>query len=194
LSKKSKQAEDGVKHLARRQTKTGAWKGFPFYHTLHALSRSSHELAEKQVKKATINKEEVEGHLVIPSNEHPSYFPYRPRLILWAIGMAILTLRKINKNRHYKSGLEVKISRRSVKVMILVTNATLRSNFCLENCLASLPEACQYLGMYPERAGHENPQTAIAGSQEVERSFGAAQWAAGSGTKPNNNGKCQGST
>ena len=52
LSKESKQSEDGVKYLARRQTKTGAWKGFPFYHTLHALSRSSNELAKKQVKKA----------------------------------------------------------------------------------------------------------------------------------------------
>jgi len=52
LSKESKQAEDGVKYSARRQTKTGAWKGFPFYHTLHALSRSSNELAKKQVKKA----------------------------------------------------------------------------------------------------------------------------------------------
>jgi hypothetical protein len=52
LSEESKQAEDGVKYLARRQTKTGAWKGFPFYHTLHALSRSSNELAKKQVKKA----------------------------------------------------------------------------------------------------------------------------------------------
>jgi hypothetical protein len=51
LSKESKQAEDGVKYSARRQTKTGAWKGFPFYHTLHALSRSSNELAKKQVKK-----------------------------------------------------------------------------------------------------------------------------------------------
>ena len=52
LSKESEQAEDGVKYLARRQTRTGAWKGFPFYHTLHALSRSNHELAKKQVKKA----------------------------------------------------------------------------------------------------------------------------------------------
>ncbi len=52
LSKESTQAEGGVKYLARRQTKTGAWKAFPFYHTLHALSRSSNELARKQVKKA----------------------------------------------------------------------------------------------------------------------------------------------
>ncbi len=52
LSRESKQAEDGVKYLARRQTRTGAWRGFPFYHTLHALSRSNHELATKQMKKA----------------------------------------------------------------------------------------------------------------------------------------------
>ncbi len=52
LSEESEQAESGIKYLARRQTKTGAWKAFPFYHTLHALSRSSNELAMKQVKKA----------------------------------------------------------------------------------------------------------------------------------------------
>ncbi len=52
LSKESEQTERGIKHLARRQTKKGAWKSFPFYHTLHALSRSSNELALKQVKKA----------------------------------------------------------------------------------------------------------------------------------------------
>jgi hypothetical protein len=52
LSKGSEQTERGIKHLARRQTKTGAWKAFPFYHTFHALSRSNNELALKQVKKA----------------------------------------------------------------------------------------------------------------------------------------------
>jgi len=54
LSKESKQVESGVKYLARRQTKTGAWRGFPFYHTLHALSRAQHDLARKQVKKASL--------------------------------------------------------------------------------------------------------------------------------------------
>jgi hypothetical protein len=52
LSQKSQQVEAGVKYLARRQTRTGAWRGFPFFHTLHALSRSQNPLAEKQVKKA----------------------------------------------------------------------------------------------------------------------------------------------
>jgi len=52
LSRESPHVESGLKHLARRQTKTGAWKGFPFYHTLHALSRAQHDLARKQLKKA----------------------------------------------------------------------------------------------------------------------------------------------
>jgi len=52
LSKESKQVEDGLKNLARRQSKTGVWKGFPFYHTFHALSRAPHELAKKQLKRA----------------------------------------------------------------------------------------------------------------------------------------------
>jgi len=30
----------------------GAWKGFPFYHTFHALSRARHVLARKQLDKA----------------------------------------------------------------------------------------------------------------------------------------------
>jgi len=52
LSADSEHVENGLRHLARRQTKTGAWRGFPFYHTFHALSRARHEVAEKQLKKA----------------------------------------------------------------------------------------------------------------------------------------------
>jgi farnesyl-diphosphate farnesyltransferase len=60
------------------------------------------------------------------------------KFCLWAIGMALLTLRKINKKRDYKSGLEVKISRRSVRGIILVTNATLGSNLFLKGLFAIL--------------------------------------------------------
>jgi hypothetical protein len=52
LSKESKPVENGLKHLDTLQTKTGAWKGFPFYHTLHALSRADSTLAKEQLKKA----------------------------------------------------------------------------------------------------------------------------------------------
>ncbi len=53
------------------------------------------------------------------------------KFCLWAIGMAIFTLRKINKRPDYRSGQEIKISRKTLKAIILVTNATVRSNFLL---------------------------------------------------------------
>jgi len=40
---------------------------------------------------------------------------------LWAIGMAVLTLRKIARNPRFRAGNEVKISRRSVKLVILAS-------------------------------------------------------------------------
>jgi len=52
LSAESKQVESGLKYLDKRQTKTGAWKDFSFYHTFHALSRANHALAKKQFKRA----------------------------------------------------------------------------------------------------------------------------------------------
>ncbi len=44
------------------------------------------------------------------------------KFCLWAIGMAVLTLNKINKNRNFSHGYQVKISRRSVKATIFFTN------------------------------------------------------------------------
>lgn len=64
LSIDSQQVESGVKYLVKRQTKMGAWKGFPFYHTFHALSRTRHALAKKQLKKAfplVVRKQNKDG-------------------------------------------------------------------------------------------------------------------------------------
>jgi hypothetical protein len=52
LSAESKQVNSGLEHFERLQTKTGAWKGFPFYHTFHALSRARHTVAKKQIERA----------------------------------------------------------------------------------------------------------------------------------------------
>ena len=46
------------------------------------------------------------------------------RFCLWALGMAVLTLRKIYRRLDFTSGQQVKISRRSVKATILVSNLT----------------------------------------------------------------------
>ncbi|UCF95376.1 MAG: phytoene/squalene synthase family protein [Desulfobacterales bacterium] len=54
------------------------------------------------------------------------------KFCLWAIGMAVLTLRNINQKRDYQSGREVKISKARAKTVILVSNAALRCNFVLK--------------------------------------------------------------
>ncbi len=53
------------------------------------------------------------------------------KFCLWAIGMALLTLRNIHANRNYTNGAEVKISRRSVKATILATRVTANSDLLL---------------------------------------------------------------
>lgn len=50
------------------------------------------------------------------------------RFCLWAIGLAVLTLRKIHRNPGFRSGAEVKVSRRTVKATVVTTNLTLMSN------------------------------------------------------------------
>ena len=53
------------------------------------------------------------------------------RFCLWAIGLAVLTLRKIHRHPTFRSGAEVKVSRRTVKATVFATNLTLLSNRAL---------------------------------------------------------------
>ena len=50
------------------------------------------------------------------------------KFCLWALGMAVLTLRKLNQSRDYNDGNAVKISRNSVKATVLSTNILVHSN------------------------------------------------------------------
>jgi farnesyl-diphosphate farnesyltransferase len=62
----------------------------------------------------------VEYTLLIPTHEQGIR-----AFCLWAIGFAVLTLRKINRHRDFSAGSQVKISRRSVKATILTTRLTM---------------------------------------------------------------------
>ncbi|MDM8561270.1 phytoene/squalene synthase family protein [Candidatus Parabeggiatoa sp. HSG14] len=53
------------------------------------------------------------------------------RFCLWALGMAILTLRRIYKQCDFCQGQQVKISRRSVKTTILVSNLVTSNDISL---------------------------------------------------------------
>ena len=50
------------------------------------------------------------------------------RFCLWALGLAVLTLRKIHANPGFTSGDQVKVSRRTVRTTVLTTNLVLRNN------------------------------------------------------------------
>ena len=54
------------------------------------------------------------------------------RFCLWALGMAVLTLRKINAHRHFVSGDQVKISRRQVRATIVCANLLTRHDRLLK--------------------------------------------------------------
>ena len=54
------------------------------------------------------------------------------RFCLWPLGMALLTLRRIHAAPAFRSGQDVKISRRSVRAVTSVTSALVRSNLALK--------------------------------------------------------------
>lgn len=53
------------------------------------------------------------------------------RFCLWAIGLAVLTLQKINQKPAFTAGAQVKISRRAVATTRILTDVTGRSNMLL---------------------------------------------------------------
>ena len=65
------------------------------------------------------------------------------RFLLWTLGLAVLTLRRIHANPRFSSGEDVKVTRRGVRAMILVATALARREaalrWVLRNACASLP-------------------------------------------------------
>jgi farnesyl-diphosphate farnesyltransferase len=53
------------------------------------------------------------------------------RFCLWAIGLAVLTLRKVHRKPHFRHGSEVKVSRRTVRWTVVATSLASRSNTSL---------------------------------------------------------------
>jgi len=66
------------------------------------------------------------------------------RFCFWALGMAVLTLRKINKHKNFRSSSEVKISRRSVKATVaateLIVGGDKRARWLFEQIAKGLPQ------------------------------------------------------
>ena len=87
--------------------------------------------------------------------EYSCHIPKREtgirRFCLWAIGMAVLTLRRIHDNPAFASGVEVKISRRAVRTTVVTANLLLRSNRALkvafDRAAAGLPLESRDVGL-----------------------------------------------
>ncbi|HMK15012.1 MAG TPA: phytoene/squalene synthase family protein [Burkholderiales bacterium] len=96
---------------------------------LRNLSKDSHDPAfgaglEKLIAIAHAHLRNALAYtLLIPKHETGIR-----KFCFWALGMAVLTLRKISANRAFTSGNEVKISRRAVKTTILATHLAVGSN------------------------------------------------------------------
>jgi Phytoene/squalene synthetase len=58
------------------------------------------------------------------------------RFLLWAVALALLTLRNIHRTPGYRSGAEVKVTRRTLASTIMVTNLTIRSDAALRRLFA----------------------------------------------------------
>ena len=58
------------------------------------------------------------------------------RFCLWAIGLAVLTLRKIARNPQFSAGFEVKVSRDMVAMTLKLSNAALRNDWMLRRLFA----------------------------------------------------------
>jgi len=74
------------------------------------------------------------GHLhkaLIYTQKIPAHETGIRNFCLWALGMAVLTLRKIKQNLDFKHSDQVKITRKSVKATILATRLAGRSNMLL---------------------------------------------------------------
>ena len=72
------------------------------------------------------------------------------RFCLWALGMAVLTLRKVHANMYFTSGQQVKISRRSVKAVVLVSNLSVSNDALLKLLFGGFTRSLPVAGNPPK--------------------------------------------
>jgi farnesyl-diphosphate farnesyltransferase len=73
------------------------------------------------------------------------------KFCLWALGLAVLTLRKIHRTPAFLSGAEVKVSRRTVKATVVTTNLTLMSNRALHLVFERAADGLPLVSLEPTR-------------------------------------------
>jgi farnesyl-diphosphate farnesyltransferase len=106
----------------------------------------------------------LEYTLLIPGNETGIR-----RFCLWALGLAVLTLQKINRNPDFTSGAQVKVSRRAVALTRISTDLALRSDWLLRGLFA---RAAHGLPFAP--VGHLRRPVPAEPQRAARRSYGSS--------------------
>jgi farnesyl-diphosphate farnesyltransferase len=112
----------------------------------------------------------LEYTLLIPANEAGIR-----RFCLWAIGLALLTLRKINQNPKFTAGVQVKISRRAVAMTRLLTDVARHSDWLLRRLFAQAARGLPLVPVLEVRRPH--PVHLVDDREEeraLRRSYGSS--------------------
>jgi farnesyl-diphosphate farnesyltransferase len=96
------------------------------------------------------------------------------RFCLWAIGLAVLTLRKIYKSPGFTAGSQVKIRRSAVSMTRLLTDLSLRSDFLLRRLFAGAARGLP-LGQIGELRRPQAVRTEFASPAVVEELLAASE-------------------
>ena len=105
--------------------------------------------------------------LLIPSHESGIR-----RFCLWAIGLAVLTLRKIERNPRFTAGAEVKVSRSAVAMTRLFTDAAGRSDRMLRLLFALAARSLPLARLSELRRPAAAPQPVPEPQHTFRRSYG----------------------
>jgi farnesyl-diphosphate farnesyltransferase len=116
----------------------------------------------------------LEYTLLIPSNETGIR-----RFCLWAIGLAVLTLRKIEHNPRFTAGAQVKITRSAVAMTRLLTNVAGRSDWLLRRLFAQAARGLPLARLSDLRRPRPAPlpqqeETAREPEHALRRSYGTS--------------------
>jgi farnesyl-diphosphate farnesyltransferase len=87
------------------------------------------------------------------------------RFCLWAIGLAILTLRKIAHNPGFTAGAQVKVKRSAVSMTVLLTNMFVGNDWMLRHLFASAARGLPLARLSELR----RPRPTLVKSDEAER-------------------------
>jgi farnesyl-diphosphate farnesyltransferase len=113
----------------------------------------------------------LEYTLLIPSEETGIR-----RFCLWAIGLAVLTLRKIEENPRFTAGAQVKVTRSAVGMIRMLTNVAGRSSWMLRFLFAQAARGLPLAQLADPRPPRPVPVDSLEAVEEPEhalrRSYG----------------------